>query len=62
MWVSCRRHQVVQDRGEAAELDEVEFGELRDAVLAPVGELQPHDAGVVPAPDPTQQACAGLET
>ena len=39
MIVCCRRHQVLQDGGEAAELDEVEFGELRNAVLAQVGEL-----------------------
>lgn len=49
---------MLQDRGEAAELDDVEFGELRNAVLAQVGELQPHDAGVGAVSDATQQACA----
>ena len=49
---------MVQDRGEAAELDEVELGELRDAILAQLGELQPHEAGVGPVPHPTQQTGA----
>jgi len=44
---------VLQDGGEAVEFDEVEFGELRDAVLAQLGELQSHDAGVGPVPDPS---------
>ena len=49
---------MLQDRSEAPELVEVEPSELRDAVLAQIGEPEAHNACVVLVPDPMQQARA----
>jgi hypothetical protein len=53
-----RLHQVLEDGGEATELDQVQFGELGDALLTEFGQMQSHDPGVAGVADTEDEACA----
>jgi hypothetical protein len=53
-----RPQQVLEDGGEATELDQVQFGELGDALLTEFGQMQSHDPGVAGVADTEDEACA----
>jgi hypothetical protein len=49
---------VLEDGGQATELDQVQFGELGDALLTEFGQMQSHHPGVLGVADAVDEACA----